>query len=551
MATICAILRSLDSWVKSRLEKGKGARIPNFGTFTWRIHTSAVTNVASKTHPIFVPDESFCKAFALHPDLGVTLRLGDSRKSLAKVEEINYTRLAIKFSDNLTKDVVFSGSRDMIQHIGRACGTKEKVGIKFSFGRLVSKRRRIRFDFSRDIISLSDSAPNEPLIMNDKEIKGLLQEQEEEGKVAPRSMKENGGDETEERKESELEQTTPVSPISPESKCHHDRDIPPLDIESARKKAAREMKMRSLLRDTGGEYENADGEDELGEDGQTWERSLLFTSSTGPHTNKTNPVAKKRTYKVLQKAFQRHVQAVNERLQEEDQQEQEEQQHLKEKEESDRTRREYEKEVLRLVQKEVVKQMNIRRKECDAERQQSRKEQMTLYPPLQAFDLDLEEKVKASPELSELLPERVKSDPAELLRVSQKLVKAKSAKDLGAFLQSQVSKKLKEKEDAFAKKRAEEREFVKFIERQTKKQQRLERVKKHRQQVTQSKTWEHDRKIRDFLRKREHARRKGLRSAGNNLYQGLGLDDFASGDNTVVPSERSDISVGYDMRTKG
>ncbi|KAF1320290.1 Sporangia induced predicted protein, partial [Globisporangium splendens] len=78
-------------------------------------------------------------------DMGKTYGL-QQRKSLtppvlASLEEINFTKIAIKFSRSLTKDLVFSGVRDLLQRIGEVAGTGAALSIAFNFGRLIAKNR--------------------------------------------------------------------------------------------------------------------------------------------------------------------------------------------------------------------------------------------------------------------------------------------------------------------------------------------------------------------------------------------------------------------------
>lgn len=68
--------------------------------------------------------------------------------NLAKSEEINYSKLAIKFSKTLTKDMIFSGLRDILHKIGDYVDRSYEFEIEFAFGLLLSKERRVRFDFN-------------------------------------------------------------------------------------------------------------------------------------------------------------------------------------------------------------------------------------------------------------------------------------------------------------------------------------------------------------------------------------------------------------------
>lgn len=56
--------------------------------------------------------------------------------------------LAIKFSNSLTKDMVFSGLRDTIKKIGEFVDRGYEIEIPFTFGTLTAKERRVKFEFN-------------------------------------------------------------------------------------------------------------------------------------------------------------------------------------------------------------------------------------------------------------------------------------------------------------------------------------------------------------------------------------------------------------------
>lgn len=65
------------------------------------------------------------------------------------IEEVNYSLLAIKFSNALTKDMVFSGLRDTIKKIGDFIDRGYEIEIAFTFGTLSAKDRRVKFEFNQ------------------------------------------------------------------------------------------------------------------------------------------------------------------------------------------------------------------------------------------------------------------------------------------------------------------------------------------------------------------------------------------------------------------
>lgn len=67
---------------------------------------------------------------------------------LTPVEEINYSQIAIKYSPNLTKDMIFSGLRSIIRQIGEYLRRGEELEINFTFGKLIGKNYRVKFLFN-------------------------------------------------------------------------------------------------------------------------------------------------------------------------------------------------------------------------------------------------------------------------------------------------------------------------------------------------------------------------------------------------------------------
>lgn len=160
---------SLNSWVLSRFSKGKvsvvsstlaylqslillkGVNIGTFARITWE--TCTVRRNMEKKRPIFLLSESFAR------NNGMPFKRKLVAPKLEPMEDINFTKLAIKFSRNLTKDTVFSGVRDLIQKLGQVIGSGRRVAIDMDIGKLIAKNRSVHlvFDpnqFPRDIASL-------------------------------------------------------------------------------------------------------------------------------------------------------------------------------------------------------------------------------------------------------------------------------------------------------------------------------------------------------------------------------------------------------------
>lgn len=113
--------------------------VGNFATFNWDFRE---VDGEKQCRPIFLISDSFVKEH--------NMQVPKTRHSptLAKAEDINYSKLAIKFSKTLTKDMIFSGLRDILHKIGEYVDRSYEFEIEFSFGLLLSKEKRIRFDFN-------------------------------------------------------------------------------------------------------------------------------------------------------------------------------------------------------------------------------------------------------------------------------------------------------------------------------------------------------------------------------------------------------------------
>ncbi|KAG3073329.1 hypothetical protein PI124_g4483 [Phytophthora idaei] len=134
--TLEDVWRAFNDWIESRFNQGKGVHIATFATITWEMFTNSRNQ--PKLRPIFFLSDTFIKTFVLsqkRPPL--------SSANLASLEDINFTKIAIKFSRNLTKDLVFCAIRDMVQKIGMVASTGVPMSIAFNFGRLIAKNRCI------------------------------------------------------------------------------------------------------------------------------------------------------------------------------------------------------------------------------------------------------------------------------------------------------------------------------------------------------------------------------------------------------------------------
>lgn len=97
----------------------------------------------TQARPIFIISDTFVKTYRVKRE-----RIHRLPETTA-IEEVNYSLLAIKFSNSLTKDMVFSGLRDTMKKIGEFIDRGYEIEIPFTFGTLTAKDRRVKFEFNQ------------------------------------------------------------------------------------------------------------------------------------------------------------------------------------------------------------------------------------------------------------------------------------------------------------------------------------------------------------------------------------------------------------------
>ncbi|TYZ61570.1 hypothetical protein PybrP1_010129 [[Pythium] brassicae (nom. inval.)] len=137
--TLEDIWRAFNDWISSRFDVGKGVHIATFASISWETCTNSRNQ--PKLRPVFVLSDTFARTY------GLQHRKPPSPGGLGALEEINFTKIAIKFSRTLTKDLVFSGVRDLLQRLGELAGAGAQLSIAFSVGRLVAKNRVVSMVF--------------------------------------------------------------------------------------------------------------------------------------------------------------------------------------------------------------------------------------------------------------------------------------------------------------------------------------------------------------------------------------------------------------------
>jgi len=110
------------------------------GTFGWEL---VGKNGETHCRPIFLISDNFVKLYRVKKQRVHRL------PTMTPSEEINYSLLAIKYSKNLTKDMVFTGLRDIIKKMGEFISQGSEVQVEFTIGTLVAKENRTKFLFNQ------------------------------------------------------------------------------------------------------------------------------------------------------------------------------------------------------------------------------------------------------------------------------------------------------------------------------------------------------------------------------------------------------------------
>lgn len=164
-AHLAEVWEATDRYVASCLEQKRGVILPNFCVLGWQ-----VTRLRDKSvhRPHFRLLDTFVRAHGID----TTKEVAPAREQeLMPTEEFNFSKAAIKFSSQLTKDHVFTGLRLLIQKAGEVIGQNRPTILEFSFGKLIAKERTVRFAFAPELyiahgIDVPDGSDAKPFVTN-------------------------------------------------------------------------------------------------------------------------------------------------------------------------------------------------------------------------------------------------------------------------------------------------------------------------------------------------------------------------------------------------
>jgi hypothetical protein len=134
---------AFNRYITTTLDKRQTLNVAIFCKIGWKIEEF---QGKPRLRPHFHLADSFTRVFNLdaksHPAI--------SERFLTSVEEFNFSKAAINFSQSLTKDQIFMGLRAIIHRIGEAAA-REQVVIDFEVGQLHIKDRDVQFSFVADL----------------------------------------------------------------------------------------------------------------------------------------------------------------------------------------------------------------------------------------------------------------------------------------------------------------------------------------------------------------------------------------------------------------
>ncbi|KAJ1494838.1 hypothetical protein T484DRAFT_2016860 [Baffinella frigidus] len=140
-------------WIVERFDKGLGVNVTNFMRISWAEDEleEQMRGGGEDADQVFKPAwrlaEGFEKAHGLQcRNKGEKAAAGDE-ENLVKCEEINFHKVAIRYSANLSKDNVFACLRHIFHKVGKTMASGREVRIFCGVGDFVSKDRKVEFVF--------------------------------------------------------------------------------------------------------------------------------------------------------------------------------------------------------------------------------------------------------------------------------------------------------------------------------------------------------------------------------------------------------------------
>jgi len=137
-------------YAKSCLDQKRGLQLQSFCKIGWQVEKKFAGGGEATYRPSFQITDQFGRAYASQEGMR---KMGAAPSGeVCPFEDFNFSKAAIKFSQNLTKDNVFSGLRALIQQLGESMADGREIDIEFGdVGRLTAREREPRFHFAAQV----------------------------------------------------------------------------------------------------------------------------------------------------------------------------------------------------------------------------------------------------------------------------------------------------------------------------------------------------------------------------------------------------------------
>lgn len=136
-------------YVSFCLEQRRGLTLSTFCKIGWqaerRLNSSAY-------RPFFQLSEQFCRAYLSQEAIRRVNSQAVQSSDLCPFEDFNFSKAAIRFSQQLTKDQVFTGLRSLTQRLGEVVSEGRELEVVLGdLGKLVSRGAEPRFVFAQEL----------------------------------------------------------------------------------------------------------------------------------------------------------------------------------------------------------------------------------------------------------------------------------------------------------------------------------------------------------------------------------------------------------------
>jgi len=142
---------AISRWILTTMRQRKGVHIPSLCKITWEFMSGPSNEV--RVRPVFILTEAFIRGLRL-----ASFRKPELPSNCAACEDLNLSQVSIKYSETLTKDVLFVAVRDIVRKISEHVASGHSLNVALEVGKLCAKGRRVWFDFDASAFADMGSA---------------------------------------------------------------------------------------------------------------------------------------------------------------------------------------------------------------------------------------------------------------------------------------------------------------------------------------------------------------------------------------------------------